>query len=100
MEYYVTYNGSPIVRGDQSFIDKYFNKLLEELDCPLNYEQLDEFATLEFQYHIEFIEGISEKDYICNSLNISHEIYDKTKEWMNTEKYNEFSNHEVSVEPF
>lgn len=100
MEYYVTYNGSPIVRGDQKFIDKYFNRLLEELDCPLNYEQLDEFSTLEFQYHIEHIDEVSEKDFICNSMNISSELYDETKEWMKTENYKEFSNHEVSCEPF
>ena len=100
MEYYVTYNDSPIARGNQEFIDKYFNKLLEELNCPLTYEQLDEFVTLEFQYHIEFIEGISEKEFICNSMNISSELYDKTKEWMETENYKEYSNHEVSCEPF
>ena len=100
MEYFVTYNDSPIARGDQEFLDKYFNELLEELDCPLTYDQLDEFLTLEFHYSAEYVEGFTEKEYICNFMNISSELYDETKEWLNSASYKEFENYEVSCKPF
>ena len=100
MEYYVTYNDSPIARGDQEFIDKYFNALLKELDCPLTYEQLDEFEAVEVRFIMECWDEISKQDYICNTMKISNELYDKTIEWLETENYGEYLNHEVSCEPF
>ena len=100
MEYYVVYNGSPVFRGNQDDLDRYFNHLLRQLNCPVDYYTLDEFITVEYAYISEEVKGIEMKEYICANANISEEAYDELQAWLQTKEYKEFINHDVSTKAY